>query len=75
MHLGLQGSVSPPIQLSVTETQSSPPSSGSSANPFPPDLWGYVHGLAIDLIYELAVYGKSLFAGPSEVSSMDLAIS
>ena len=45
------------------------------ANPFPPDLWGYVHGLAIDLIYELAVYGKSLSARPSEVSSMDLAIS
>ena len=31
--------------------------------------------LAIDLIYELVMYGKSLSAGPSEVSSMDLAIS
>ena len=45
------------------------------ANPFPPDLWGYMHGLAIDLIYDLTVYGKSLSAGPSEVSSMDFAIS
>ena len=45
------------------------------ANPFPPDLWGYILGLGIDLIYELVVYGKSLFAGPSVVLSMDLAIS
>ena len=45
------------------------------ANPFPPDLLGYVHRLAIDVIYELAVYGKSLSAGPSEVLSMDLATS
>ena len=44
------------------------------ANPFPPDLWGYVYGLAIDLIYELAVYGKSLSARPGEVTCMDLAI-
>ena len=44
------------------------------ANPFPLDLWGYVHGLAIGLIYELAVYSKSLSAGPGEVTCMDLAI-
>ena len=31
--------------------------------------------LAIDLIYELVMYGKSLSAGPYEVSSIDLAIS
>ena len=30
--------------------------------------------LAIDLIYELVMYGKSLSAGPCEVSSLDLAI-
>ena len=45
------------------------------ANPFPLDLWDYVYILAVDLIYELVVYGKSLSARPSEVSSMDLAIS
>ena len=28
--------------------------------------------LFIDLIYELAIYGKSLSAGPSEVLSMNL---
>ena len=31
--------------------------------------------LAIDSIHELTMYGKSLFAGPGEVLSMDLAIS
>ena len=30
--------------------------------------------LAIDLIYELVMYGKSLSAGPCEVLSIDLAI-
>ena len=45
------------------------------ANPFPLDLWGYVHGLAIDLISELVTHGKSLSTKPSEVSNMDLTIS
>ena len=31
--------------------------------------------LAINLIYELTMYGKSLSAGLGEISSMDLAIS
>ena len=44
------------------------------ANPFPPDLWGYVHGFSYWLIYELVMYGKSLSAGPCEVSCIDLAI-
>ena len=45
------------------------------ANPFPPDLWGYVHGFSYWLIYELVMYGKSLSAGPCEVSCIDLVIS
>ena len=45
------------------------------ANSFLSYLWGYMHGLAINLIYELVVYGKSLSAEPSEISSMNLAIS
>ena len=47
------------------------------ANPFPPDLSGYVHGFSYWLIYELelVMYGKSLSAGPCKVSSMDLSIS
>ena len=34
------------------------------ANPFPPDILGYVHGFSYWLIYELVMYGESLSAGP-----------
>ena len=43
------------------------------ANPFPPDLWGYVHGFGYHNGQYLR-YGKSLSAGPCEVLSIDLAI-
>ena len=42
------------------------------ANPYPPDLQGYVHGFGHQPKGSIVRYGKSLSAGPGEVLSMDL---
>ena len=42
------------------------------ANPFPPDLRGYVHGFGHQPKDSIVRYGKSLSAGLGEILSMDL---
>ena len=42
------------------------------ANLFPPDFSGYVHGFSHQPKGSIVRYGKSLFAKPGKVLSMDL---